>query len=56
MRTEDRVGAPLWLFKPSITAWVCKLIGHKWQAVLPPTHASVCMVCLRCRENGWRLL
>lgn len=34
----------------------CRLVGHNWQPVLPGTHASVMQICLRCRENGWRLL
>lgn len=36
---------------------VCKLIGHRWQAVdAYASKRSVCQVCLRCRENGWLLL
>ena len=27
--------------------------GHRWQPVLDTGKASVCLVCLRCRENGW---
>jgi len=34
----------------------CAILGHRWRAIYPGTHASVLVVCLRCRENGWRLL
>lgn len=33
---------------------LCRLAGHRWQAVFTGSK-SVCLVCLRCRENGWRL-
>lgn len=32
---------------------VCKVRGHRWQPVDGMDHESVCLVCLRCRENGW---
>lgn len=39
-----------------LQALACRILGHRWQAVLPGTRASVLHVCLRCRENGWRLI
>lgn len=35
---------------------LCRLLGHRWQAIdATAMRKSVCLVCLRCRENGWRL-
>lgn len=32
----------------------CRVVGHRWQPIAH-TSVSVAQVCLRCRENGWRL-
>lgn len=33
---------------------LCRLLGHRWQSVYVG-RSSTCLVCLRCRENGWRV-
>lgn len=34
----------------------CKLFGHDWKGIYPVTSAgSLCMVCKRCKKNGWLL-
>jgi hypothetical protein len=34
---------------------ICAVFGHKWKTVFIGNKSGTCMVCLRCRENGWRL-
>lgn len=44
------------LYVPNaVAALWCKIRGHEWRALMGTDYASVCMVCMRCRENGWRL-
>ena len=41
-----------------MTKWVCRLFGHRWQPVWVAQardRGATIEVCLRCRENGWRL-
>ena len=33
----------------------CRMFGHKWHPVHPRTKASVLLICIRCRENGWEI-
>lgn len=33
----------------------CRLFGHNWQWLFSGVR-STCMVCLRCHQNGWRLM
>jgi hypothetical protein len=51
---EGRLGPALFSANRLAALW-CRVVGHDWKALMGSGHVSVCMVCLRCRENGWRL-